>query len=64
MLKDDSFITGYMFYSLKLDSLIDDNSYIQDYSSYSSFTTNVFAVSEEFCNLTYDQFYVPNEVNG
>ena len=66
MIADDPIVSGYMFYTMKLDLLLKDGeeSVLQDLSHFTYTTVNIFAVTENFKEISNDEFYIPTEVNG
>ena len=66
MAADDPIVSGYMFYTMKLDLLLKDGeeSTLQDLSHFTRTTVNIFAVTENFKEISNDEFYIPTEVNG
>lgn len=70
MQQDDSPVTGYMFYSPRIDTFLRDvstsvdDSLMGDYSEQTMMTINLSNVAQSYRQNTYDKFYVPTEVNG
>ena len=55
MSADDPIVTGYMFYTMKLDLLLTDcgqESVLQDLSNFEYITVNIFAVTENFKEIS------------
>ena len=67
MQEEDSPVTGYFFTTSKIDLFLKnafDDTKIEDFSAQHVYTINLQGVPENLRDLTYDQFYIPVEVNG
>ena len=66
MLDENPIVSGYMFITSDMNTLLPDGrpTRIEDYSDFKRFSANIYAVPEDYKNVTYDQFYIPSEVNG
>lgn len=66
MQEEDSPVTGYFFTTSIIDLFLSsfDDTKIKDFSTQHVYTMNLQGAPENLRDLTYDQFYIPVEVNG
>ena len=59
-------VESYQFSTTVMDKLLigEQETEMFDLSDHSKFTVNLYAVDEFYHELTYDEFYIPVEVNG